>query len=115
MGRAPHQVAARYYTGVGVSNSDVDLVIDVSEQAEKRMRAEMAFKSQGHTDSFARKRMEISIGAYGWSAGIGYAEQFIRAGTEVAKHLHVSEYALRHVAMPVHERLALLGQMIPVA
>ena len=112
-GRAPHRVAAAYYMGVGVNGSDVDLLVDISEQAEKRLQAEMAFKSQGHTEPLARKRMEIGIGSYGWNAGVGYAEPFIRAGREVDMYLRVSEYDLQKMTTPVHERLARLGQMIP--
>ena len=112
-GRPPHRVAALYYIGMNVSGSDVDLLVDVTAQAEKRMKAEMAFKSQGHTEAFARKRMEIGIGAYGWEAGVGYAEPFIRAGREVDKYLRVSEYDLRKVTTSAQERLAAISQMIP--
>lgn len=112
-GRPPHQVAAIYYMAVGINPSDVDLLVDISEQAEKRMKAEMAFKSQGHTEPFARKRMEIGIGHYGWYAGVGYAEPFVRAGREVEKYLRVSEYDLRKVTMSTQEKMALRSQMIP--
>ena len=57
--------------------------------------------------------MEIGIGAYGWEAGVGYAEPFIRAGREVDKYLRVSEYDLRKVTTSAQERLAAISQMIP--
>jgi len=41
----------------------------------------MFFESQGHTEPFARKRMEIGIGHYGWYAGVDYVEPFVRVGS----------------------------------
>lgn len=112
-GRAPHRVAVVYSYAAGLRPSDVDLLVDISEQAEKRMQAEMLFESQGHTEAWARKRMESSIGADGFSAGVGYAESFIRWSTPVEGHLIVSEHELRVAHMSMEERIRKVSQLIP--
>ena len=99
--------------GVSVSALDVDVLVDITEQAEKRLQAELAFKSQGHTEPFARKRMEIGIGQYGWYAGVGYAEAFIRARTPVVTYLTVSEHERRRAESSTHELLRQMSRMIP--
>ena len=104
-GRAPHRVAAIYYTGIDYGFHEVDVCIDISEHVDKRIEAEQIFESQGHTAEFARKRIESSAGFQGWKAGTGYAETFIRGYREISRFLSVTEENLRLAGSSHEERL----------
>ena len=93
-GIAPHTVALTYYLGAFFETDEIDLYIDISEWAEKRVQAEMLFRTQGHTEAFARKRVEISAGHAGWSSHTQYAEGFIRRDPELGDSLPVPPRAL---------------------
>jgi hypothetical protein len=60
----------------------------------------MAFESQGQTEAFAQKRVEIGAGTMGWSAHVEYAEGYVRAAPEVLPLLVVPEIALRSASEP---------------
>lgn len=111
--RAPHRVAAVYSYAMLTHASDVDVLIDISDQAEKRMKAEILFESQGHTEAWSRKRMESSIGSYGWAARVGYAEPFIRWHTRLQRHLSVSDEELRAARVSREEHHRICSQLIP--
>ena len=104
-GRAPHRVAAVYYTGIDYGFHEVDVCIDISDHVDKRIAAERIFESQGHTAEFAKKRIESSAGFQGWKAGTGYAETFIRGYREISRYLSVSEENLRLAESSHEERL----------
>lgn len=93
--RRPHRIAATFYPGVYFDRGDWDLLVDISDWYEQRVEAEVLFKSQGHNQAFARKRIEISCGAAGWTAGTAYAEGFVRPKPEVFGSLTLSPYTLR--------------------
>ena len=78
----PHTIAATYYPGVYYMSDEIDFYVDISDWKEQRVQAEVLFSSQGHTETFARKRIEIHTGHAGWYAGTGYAEGFVRANPE---------------------------------
>ncbi len=105
LGRAPHRVAAVYYTGIDYGFHEVDVCIDISDQVENRIRAEQVFESQGHTAEFARKRIESSAGFQGWKAGTGYAETFIRGYREISRCLSVTKENLLLAGSSHEERL----------
>jgi LmbE family N-acetylglucosaminyl deacetylase len=111
-GRRPHQVAAVYYTGVDLPMEDFDLMVDISDQAEKRIKAEEIFQTQGHTPAFARKRIEIGTGYYGWHARTGYAEGWVRGQTEVGRYLTVTDQQLELAELPRHEAIARMGRSV---
>ena len=104
-GRAPHKVAAIYYTGVDYAFREVDLCIDIADQVANRKKAEMLFESQGHTPELAEKRIESSAGFQGWKANIGYAETFIHGHREVSRFLSVTEENLRLAEVSHEEQL----------
>ena len=104
-GRAPHRVAAIYYTGIDYGFHEVDVCIDISDHVDKRIEAEKIFESQGHTAELARKRIESSAGFQGWKAGTGYAETFIRGYREISRSLSVTEENLRLAESSHEERL----------
>ena len=76
--------------GAEYSLTDLDLIVDITDQIEKRYQAEMLFTSQGHTEGFARKRME-AISILGWTAHTGYGEAFVRVGKQVSRKLIVTD------------------------
>ena len=54
----------------------------------------MAFRSQGHTDEFARRRIAVTLGNIGWYAGVMYAESFVREKPEVLPRIVVADRSL---------------------
>ena len=100
----PHRIAATFYPGVYFDPGDWDLMVDIADWYEQRVQAEVFFKSQGHTEPFARKRTEIGPGSMGWRAGTGYAEAFVRAKPEVVPKLTLSPYTLLGAEEPSTER-----------
>ena len=91
----PHKIAATFYPGVYFDRGDWDILVDVSDWYEQRVEAETLFKSQGHNEAYARKRIEISCGAAGWTAGTAYAEGFVRSKPEVFDSLTLSPRTLQ--------------------
>ena len=89
--RVPHEVVQVYYTGVDSSWTEIDLFVDIADQFEKRVQAEMIFCSQGHTPEKSRRRIELATGSYGWTAKLAYAEPFIRARGEIGDYLTLDE------------------------
>ena len=108
--RPPHQVAAIYYTAIEFDQHEADLLVDVTDQVSRRIRAEMLFANQADPQ-LVRKRVEISAGAWGWASGVGYAEPFIRARREVGTHLTVTHHDLQTSAMTPKDRFLRMCQM----
>jgi len=96
----PHTVAAVYYPGVYFQPDEIDFYVDVTAWTERRIEAEAAFASQGQSPEFARRRVEVNVGFYGWRAGTASAEGFVRAAPDVVSHIEVSSYALRRAREP---------------
>ena len=91
----PHKIAATFYPGVYFDRGDWDILVDISGWYEQRIEAEVLFKSQGHNEVFARKRIEISCGAAGWTAGTAYAEGFVRSKPELFDSITLSPRTLQ--------------------
>ena len=100
----PHTIAATFYPGVYFDRGDWDLIVDITGWYEQRVQAEVLFKSQGHTEPFARKRIEIGAGSIGWSGGMAYAEAFVRSKAEVVPKLTLSPYTLKMAEEPSTKR-----------
>ena len=100
----PHRMAATFYPGIYFDPDDWDLIVDISDWYEQRVQAEVLFKSQGHTEPFARKRTEIGPGRMGWHTGTAYAEAFVRSKAEVVPKLTLSPYTLLAAEEPSTER-----------
>ena len=81
------------------------MIVDITDWYEQRVQAEVLFKSQGHTEPFARKRIEIGAGSIGWSGGMAYAEAFVRSKAEVVPKLTLSPYTLLMAEEPSTEQL----------
>jgi len=93
--RVPHRIACVYYLATEKAYDAVDVYVDISEQYENRVKAEMCYLTQDHTPEWARVRLERTIGNFGWRAGVAYAETFMRGSMEVQNLLPVTE---RHLA-----------------
>lgn len=93
--RVPHRIPQTYYLGLSRSFDDVDFYVDVSDQFENRVQAEMCYVSQGHTPEYARKRVMKGIGHYGFYAGVAYAEPFVRGSLKICTRLPVTKHELR--------------------
>ena len=98
--RTPHTVAATYYPGVYFMRNEIDFFVDITAWKDQRVQAEVLFASQGHTEPFAQKRIELFAGFTGWQAGTEYAEAFVRAAPETLPHIIVPEFALRSAGEP---------------
>ena len=101
----PHTIAATCYPGVYFMPDEIDFYVDISAWKEQRVQAEILFASQGHTEAFAKKRIEISAGHMGWYSGTGYAEGFVRAVPELLPEIRVPEAALRRATRPRGDQL----------
>lgn len=65
------------------------------ELFKKRVKAEMLYESQGHTEGWARRRMELELGHTGFVMATRYAESFDRAKTELLTYLPVPELMIK--------------------
>jgi 4-oxalomesaconate hydratase len=104
--RAPHRTAAIYYTGVDFPAEAADLYVDIGDQAVNRVKAEMLFSSQAHTEAFARKRIEIGAGYNGWLAQVAYAEPWVRPTRQISEYLTVTDEDLAAPHLSFEELLA---------
>ncbi len=110
--RAPHQVAATYYTGADFQNSDVDLFVDITDQAENRVKAEILLTTQALTPEAAQKRIDIGSGNAGWIARTGYAEGWMRSRPEVGRYLTITDHDLEAPEISRQELFARLGARV---
>ncbi len=98
---APHVVPATFFPGIYFEKNQWDFVVDIgSEFYEKRVEAEVLFKSQGHTPEYARRRIDSTVGNTGYFAGISHGEAFVRERPEVVPKIALSEYTLRRAVEP---------------
>ena len=96
--RAPHNIAATYYMGVEFAYYDIHVSIDITDQVANRIEAEKMFETQGHTEEFARKRLEIGGGQFGWHAKVGVRRALCPWPSKPCRpHLTVSAQDLRGV------------------
>jgi LmbE family N-acetylglucosaminyl deacetylase len=103
----PHRVAQIFFTTsnmfpINVLSAGVgwypDLLVDVTDVAEAKVRALDAMRSQQYGGNYARKATEFDAGAMGAAAGVAYAEGFITYWPEFDRFFPVSEERLARVA-----------------
>lgn len=109
--QAPHSVASIYYMGAEYGITDLNLIVDITDQIENRYQAEMLFTSQGHTEEFVRKRVEV-MSSLGWAARTGYGEAFVRAGRQVSRKLMVTDEDLEEREMSREQMFEKLSQRL---
>ena len=69
--------------------------MDVSEFFENRVTAEAMYKSQGHDEKYARRRVGLKLGSDGAIAGVPYAEGFVQEKFQTVSHIQLSDYTLK--------------------
>ncbi len=92
---APYMTPATFFPGIYFPNEQWDFAVDVTDQIEARKRAEAMYKSQGHDEAYAARRVEISVGGQGMHAGVPYAEGFVQERTQTVSHIELSDYTLK--------------------
>lgn len=98
---APHVVPATFFPGIYFEKNQWDFVVDIGgEFYEKRVEAEVLFKSQGHTAEYSRRRIDSTVGNTGYFAGITHGEAFVRERPEVVSKIRLSDYTLRRAVEP---------------
>ncbi len=107
---APHRVACTFWPGH--APSEVNFVVELSEEwFEKRVQAELLYKSQGHDEPWARRRMLIDLGGMGWLVRARYGEGFARGQREVLSGLPVPRLMIERAAEASSERIERLSQL----
>lgn len=94
----PHITAVTLFPGVYFDYSEHDFAVDISGWYEQRVLAEISFRSQGHTEAFARRRIQVEVGSTGWNYATMYAEGFVRDKPELQSSILVSELTLRYAS-----------------
>lgn len=92
---APYTVPATFFPGIYFPSEQWDFAVDVTDQIDARKRAEAMYKSQGHNEEYAARRVEISVGSQGMRAGVPYAEGFVQEKPQTVSHIELSDYTLR--------------------
>ena len=110
-GRQSHLVTAMFYTVVDFPLDQSDLLVDISDQAENRIKAELLFTTQDHTVEFANKRLNVGAGTVGWMAGTSYGEGWVRAQPVVARRIDLTDEQIERTARPSVEHLARIGKL----
>jgi LmbE family N-acetylglucosaminyl deacetylase len=110
--KTPHSVALIYYMGIDFGWQDWELIIDVESHAENRLKAEMLFQTQGHTEGFARHRIEMSLALGGWVGGFAFGESFIRARPQIIEHLPLTDIELTQAEQSSTDRLNNVGKSL---
>ncbi len=90
----------------GVRN---DLFIDITPVVDKKLRAMHCFKSQGYDGDFAYKFIESHDGDRGRSAGVNFAEAYVRMYNETHAALPLTEHAKRKDALTAHRDYATIN------
>lgn len=113
----PHSVAQCFFFGGGAAGvrSGVwgseggftnDIFVDITDVVDKKLAALDTLESQGYNGDYARKRIEVSDGAFGVTAGTAYAEGFISLKSQTHYHLPLTSYTRDQAEASDHERMA---------
>ena len=112
----PHRVTQVFYWGGGAGGVPVnvwdarrahynDVFIDITDVVEKKLAALDQLASQGYGGAYARKRIEVSDGAFGRGGCVAYAEPFISYRASTHYYLPVSDYDREVSALSDHQLL----------
>ncbi len=71
-----------------------DVYIDITDVAERKVKALDCLKSQQYDGAYARKRVEAADGCFGIFIGVPYAEAFIRHRPELHYYLPLAPWDL---------------------
>ena len=94
----PHNVALTYWPGIVFDASQLDFVVELSEEwFEKRVQAEAFYESQGHDPAVARHRLTVEVGQVGRYVRTNYGEGFVRERPDLVERLPAPELMLEQV------------------
>lgn len=68
-----------------------DYFVDITPVVDRKVAAMDCFESQGYAGHFARKLIESSNGEHGRSAGVNFAEAYVRLHSETHSLLTITE------------------------
>jgi hypothetical protein len=118
----PHRVAQVFFTvtalqmPMNVLSAGLgcypDLVVEITDVVEEKVRAIDARRSQQYRGDYARERIEMTDGAIGSIGGVAYGEGFITYRPEVAKLFPMSEWLLQLATESEGEQVRRLRQII---
>lgn len=91
----PYTVPATFFPGIYFPHQYWDFAVDVTDQIKARKKAEALYKSQGHDDEYAARRVEVTVGHQGLRSGVPYAEGFVQESAQTVSHIQLSEHTLR--------------------
>jgi LmbE family N-acetylglucosaminyl deacetylase len=104
----PHRVAQIFFTVTNmllpgnVLSAGVgwypDLLVDITDVIEAKVRALDAMRSQQYGGNYARKATEYADGAMGAAAGVAYAEGFVTYWPEFDRYFPLSEERLERTS-----------------
>ena len=111
----PHKTAQVFYFGIGAASVRhglwgqtggyaCDVIVDITDVAEKKLASLNALTSQGYGGAYAQKRIETSDGAFGRAGNCAYGEGFISLNATTHYYLPVTDHALRMARISDHER-----------
>jgi LmbE family N-acetylglucosaminyl deacetylase len=112
----PHTVAQVFFFGQGSAAARThlfaaqggfynDILVDITDVADKKVACLDAMVSQGYGGPYARKRIETTDGAFGNKRGVAYAEGFISLYSTTQYYLPVSEIDLQHSKGSDHDSI----------
>ena len=118
----PHRVAQVFFTCTALllpSNSlsgavgwYPDLLVEITDVVEAKLRALDAMRSQQYGGAYARKATEYADGAMGALAGVAYAEGFITYWPEFDRYFTLSDERLARARESEAARRARTDQML---
>lgn len=119
----PHRVAQVFFMGVAVAGFARDvlyslypvfcpIVVDVTDTVERKVRALDKLRSQKYHGLYARKRMEVVDGNYGYYVRVAYGEPFIAFYPEVSRRLPVSDFLRNRARENAEEETARYCQIL---
>ena len=118
----PHRVAQVFFTvtalqmPMNVLSTGLgwypDVVVDITDVVEAKVRAIDAMRSQQYGGDYARKRIEMTDGTIGSIGGVAYGEGFITYRPEVASRLPVSDWLLQLASESEGDHVRRLRQII---
>ena len=113
----PHRVAQIFFWGQGAAYLAMhvfdaarsyysDVFIDITDVVKKKLACMDLLVSQGYGGAYARKRIEISDGAFVRGGRVPYAEAFISYTSQTYRYLPLSDYTRQFARDSDHEIMA---------
>ncbi len=119
----PHRIAQMFFFGEGAASLPHsvfdanrgcynEVFIDITDVIDKKLAAMDCLVSQGYAGKYARKRLEVSDGAFG--GGYAYGEAFIKLRAENHYYLPVPEMMLETAKLSDHDLMNRYSWRLPI-